>query len=155
LEIGNLDELQSILGEGAVGAERGQGKLDQFVTKVDDELRRFDDELVSTSEKVTVLELDIQRKVDGDIRELKTTVVALDRKVTDIYTQSDRDVDLAAEKSELEAKLIETIDELKTLDLIPMRSDISLIRQELNNAIRAADALNDRVTANINLNGLR
>jgi hypothetical protein len=155
LEIGNLDELQSILGEGAVGAERGQSKLDQFVGKVDDELRRFDDELVSTSEKVTVLETNIQTKVDGDIRELKTTVTELDRKVTDIYTQSDRDVDLAAEKSELEAKLIETIDELKTLDLIPMKSNISLLRNDLNNAIREVYALEDKVAANINLNGLR
>jgi hypothetical protein len=155
LEIGNLDELQSILGEGAVGAERGQSKLDQFVTKVDDELRRFDDELVSTFEKVTVLELDIQRKVDGDIRELKTTVVELDRKVSDIYTQSDRDVDLAAEKSELEAKLIEGMDELKNLDLTPMKSSISLLRNDLNNAIREIYELEDKVAANINLNGLR
>ena len=148
LEIGNLDELQSILGEGAVGAERGQTKLDQFVGKVDDELRRFDDELVSTSEKITILETNVQTKIDGDIRELKTTVTALDRKVTDIYTQTDRDVDLAAEKSELEAKLIKTIDELKTLDLIPMKSNILLLRHELDSTVRASNALAERVTSN-------
>ena len=155
LEIGNLDDLKAILEGGAVGAERGKSKLDQFVDKVDDELRRFDDELVSTSEKVTVLETNMQIKVEGDIREIKATVSELDRKVEDIYTQSDRDVDLAAEKSELEAKLIETIDELKTLDLLPMKSNISLLRYNLDNTITDMHKLREKVEAEINLAGLR
>jgi len=155
LEIGNLDDLKSILEGGAVGADRGQSKLDQFVTKVDDKLDLLEEQSVNTSKKVTVLETNVQTKIDGDIRDVKATVSALDRKVEDIYTKSDRDVDLAAEKSELEAKLIETIDELKTLDLLPMKSSISLLRQNLDSTITDMYQLREKVEAEINLGGLR
>jgi uncharacterized protein YcgL (UPF0745 family) len=135
----DTSDLESILADagldnlaGAVGADAGD-KLSEIAEKLDSELRKFDTQIVENADN-------IQR---------------IDDEIIKIYSKPEQSVDLASERSRLEAKLHELVTELKTADLTPLASEVASLKNRIADNSINIDDLRDLVNATSILSGMR
>ena len=147
LQIGNLDDLRTILEGGAVGADR-TSKLDQFIDSATNKLDRLEEQSVDNNERITIVEAQTSGIIE--IGSLKLSISDLETKVSDVYTIIENKIDSDIGKSYMEARLHEIISDLKTDDILPIRSNIGRLELVINNLARDINNQYDIIYSNIN-----
>lgn len=147
LEIGNLDELRTILEGGSVGADR-TSKLDQFIDTATNKLDRLEDRTVDNTERITMVEAQTSDVLE--IGDLKLSISDLEAKVDDVYTVIENKIDSDRDNSYMEARLHEVVSDLKTDDLLPIRSNVSRLELVINDLMRDINNQYDILYSNIN-----
>jgi len=151
LKIGNLDELKTVLSEGAVGADR-TSKLDQFIDSATNKLDRLEEQTVSTVDRITVVEAKTSDLTE--IGNLKLSINDLEGKMAGVYTTMENRIDSDIDDSYLEARLHEVISDLKTDEILPIRSNIRIIELIISDLGRDINNQYDIIYSNINRLGL-
>ena len=151
LEIGNLDDLKAILEGGSVGAAR-TSKLDQFIDSATNKFDRLEEQSVDNTTRITMVEA--QTSGIKEIGTLKLSISDLENKIVDVYTTLENRIDSDRENSYMETRLHETVSDLKTDDILPIKSNIIRMELVISDLARSIDNQYDILYSNINRLGI-
>ena len=152
LEIGNLDDLKNILDGASVGADR-TSKLDQFIEVANNKLDRLEELTVVNTERITIVEAQASDIVEID--SIKLNISSIEDKLSDVYTVMENKVDSDRDNSYMESRLHEIVSDLKTDDILPIRSSVNRLDLVVNDMVRDISEQYDIIYSNINRLDLR
>jgi hypothetical protein len=152
LEIGNLDELKTVLDGASVGADR-TSKLDQFIEVANNKLDRLEELTVVNTERITIVEAQASDIVEID--SIKLNISSIENKLSDVYTVMENKVDSDRDNSYMESRLHEIVSDLKTDDILPIRSNVNRLDLLVNDMVRDISEQYDIIYSNINRLDLR
>ena len=159
IEISNVDEVSDSLKDAISGLDLGlrsvgadnEDKFDEFMSEMRDKLDRQDaraiEQLSDIDDRINVIEMNTDNMVNIGMKDLKLTVNKLEGEVNDIYTKQTHNVDLADERSRLELRLHDLFTELKSGEITPLKSEITVLRYNLDNTVRELDNAYDKINA--------
>jgi len=89
------------------------------------------------------------------LEELTGLIDGISTKMDDVYTKAQHAIDAAEEKSRIESRLQDMISDVKSNDLTPMKSEISMIHYTLNDAVRDVNENYDKLVSLGNRIGMK
>ena len=155
LKIGDLDkalaDFRTVFEGGSVGADR-TSKLDQFIDSASNKFDRLEEQTVDTADRITIVEA---RTSDiAEIGNLKLSINNLEGKIAGVYTAMENRVDSAIDNSYMESRLHEIVSDLKTDEILPIRSNINRVELIISDLGRDISEQYDIIYSNINRLGL-
>jgi len=150
LEIGNLSDLKTILSEkpsGAVGAEKGASKIDQFIDVANDKFDRLEEKVVQFDDTIKIV-----NDTTKELNEIKVKSEDLENK---LYSKLDSTVDRNADRSYVDRRLQEIASELKNEDLQIINSRLFNVESNMSKLQNVIDNQSDIMFSNINRLDLR
>jgi len=153
VKVSNVSEISDSLRNALSGVNGGVGadmenKIEGFMTEMRDKLSRQESMILTESEvdqKIEVLETSAQNRMRNELGSIKAEVASLEAKIADIYSKSEKSVDTASERSRLEAKLHDLMSEIKNGEITPLKTDVNVLRYDLNSVSREVNELYDRL----------
>ena len=153
VKVSNVSEISDSLRNALSGVNGGVGadmenKIEGFMTEMRDKLSRQESMILTESEvdqKIEVLETSAQNRMRNELGSIKAEVASLEAKIADIYSKSEKSVDMASERSRLESKLHDLMSEIKNGEITPLKTDVNVLRYDLNSVSREVNELYDKL----------
>lgn len=145
----DTSNLEGVLEGFSVGAA-GISKIDQFIESTTEKLDRLEEQTVTNSEEIKMVETKAS-EMEGLERELRIAKEQLEM----AYLETQRSTDFVEDRSYVNATINESISDLKSMDITPIRSRITSLELSISNLNRELEDQRVIILSNISRLDLR